>query len=292
MQNRRRLLMVANALLYFGPLLAGLGGFGWSVVPIFAAIFMLWLVVMRPQEWPRSMAEWQRPEALVALAARAAVQLLIVVVSFGIGRGLGGALGAIAPFPISLPIAISFLSVPFARMVWNPTRDADLQDYLKDALHQHDGHGVRIDPAIDASVQADAMLEPLCALPDYATEGTLVDHLRAIASHTSHQALHEALVSRVTVTSPPRVAQKALIIHATDPVVANELMGYGAPARAFGFAGKDPELLDLFARRCAALIVLDPASWADCPSSAMVRAAGGGFLVKLADALDRAAPVD
>jgi uncharacterized membrane protein YgcG len=120
MHKRLRLLKGANALLYFGPLLAGLGGFGWPVVPVFVVIFMLWLVILKPQEWPRSMAEWSQPETLVALAARGAVQLLLVLVSFGIGRGLGGVTGALPNLPTMLPIAISFLSIPLARLIWDP----------------------------------------------------------------------------------------------------------------------------------------------------------------------------
>jgi hypothetical protein len=48
MHNKLRLLMGTTALLYLGPLLAGLRGFGWPVVPVFAAIFVLWLIVLRP----------------------------------------------------------------------------------------------------------------------------------------------------------------------------------------------------------------------------------------------------
>ena len=53
MRSRLRLLMGATALLYLGPVLAGLGGFGWSVVPVFTAIFLLWLIVLRPHQWPQ-----------------------------------------------------------------------------------------------------------------------------------------------------------------------------------------------------------------------------------------------
>lgn len=120
MENRRRLLMVANALLYFGPLLAGLAGFGWGYVGLFAAIFVLWLIVLQPYEFPINRAEWMTLDAWVAVAARAAVQLLFVVILFGIGRGIGGILGAAAMFPATLPLAISFLSIPVARMIWDP----------------------------------------------------------------------------------------------------------------------------------------------------------------------------
>ena len=120
MEHRRRFMMVANALLYFGPLLAGLAGFGWGLVAVFTAIFMLWLIILQPDEVPISRADWLSPAAWVAIGARAAVQLLLVVVLFGIGRGIGGILGAMAGFPPMLPIAISFLSIALARMLGDP----------------------------------------------------------------------------------------------------------------------------------------------------------------------------
>lgn len=120
METRRRLLMVANAFLYFGPLLAGLAGLGWGYVVLFTAIFVLWLIILQPYEFPINRAEWMTPDAWVAVAARAAVQLLFVVILFGIGRGIGGILGAMTGFPATLPIAVSFLSIPLARMIWDP----------------------------------------------------------------------------------------------------------------------------------------------------------------------------
>ena len=120
METRRRFMMLANALLYFGPLLAGLGGFGWGLVPVFTAIFVLWLLILQPMEFPINKAEWLSPDAWVAVSARAAVQLLLVVGLFGVGRGIGGILGAMTGFPTMLPIAISFLSIPLARLIWDP----------------------------------------------------------------------------------------------------------------------------------------------------------------------------
>ena len=118
--NRRYLMMIANALLYFGPLLAGLGGFGWGYVPVFTAIFVLWLIILQPMEFPINKREWLSADAWVAVCARAAVQLLFVVILFSIGRGIGGVLGAMTGYPPMLPIAISFLSIPLARLLWNP----------------------------------------------------------------------------------------------------------------------------------------------------------------------------
>ena len=120
MENRRRFMMLANALLYFGPLLAGLAGFGWGLVPVFTAIFMLWLIILQPYEFPINKGEWLSADAWVAVSARAAVQLLFVVVLFGIGRGIGGILGVMTGFSVFLPTAISFLSIPLARLIWDP----------------------------------------------------------------------------------------------------------------------------------------------------------------------------
>ena len=64
---RLRVLQIATACLYLGPLLAGLGGYGWRVVPVFAAIFLLWLIALRPQEWPQSRADWMQPDTWMAM---------------------------------------------------------------------------------------------------------------------------------------------------------------------------------------------------------------------------------
>lgn len=133
MPNRLQIFRVAGVLLYAGPLLAGMAGQGWPVVPVFAAIFLMWLVILRPQEWPASLADWQRPEAMVALAARAVVQILLVALCFGIGRGIGGVLGVTLALPVLAPIAVSLLAIPLGRLVGNPVEAAALDAPLDDA---------------------------------------------------------------------------------------------------------------------------------------------------------------
>ena len=128
MENRRRFMMLANALLYFGPLLAGLAGFGWGLVPVFTTIFVLWLIILQPYEFPINKSEWLSADAWVAIAARAAVQLLFVVVLFGIGRGLGGILGVMTGFSVFLPVGMSFLSIPLARLIWDPWAQPPMPD--------------------------------------------------------------------------------------------------------------------------------------------------------------------
>lgn len=158
METRRRFLMVANAFLYFGPLLAGLAGLGWGYVALFTAIFVLWLVILQPYEFPINRAEWKTLDAWIAMAARAAVQLLFVVILFGIGRGIGGILGAMTGFPAALPVAISFLSIPLARLIWDPWSQRAAPPSPVDQKDLS---------AVEAAVVANA-----AAAPDAGTSGT------------------------------------------------------------------------------------------------------------------------
>lgn len=111
------MLRLTTGLLYIGPLLAGLAGQGWAMVALFAAIFLLSSVVLHPGTWPRSRADLARPGAAVALAALVATQVLLVVMCFGFGRGLGGVLAFQPGLPVYLPAALSIASVPLARWV-------------------------------------------------------------------------------------------------------------------------------------------------------------------------------
>ncbi len=254
MANSSQRLMAANALMYFGPLLAGLGGFGWAVVPVFAAIFILWLVIMKPQEWPARLADWKQPEALVALAARGAVQLLLVVVLFGIGRGIGGVLGALPAFPLMMPIAISFLSIPLGRMLYNPHAD-------KVAPATEPGS-----PEALAQEQARALIRPLAALPDDVAETDIAAHLGAMSAHATAARLHTELLANANAATAPLALRKAMIIHATSPTVVQETLGQHLPQNAFAVAAQSPELLGLFLRHCSGLLRAVPKAAADCPS--------------------------
>lgn len=118
MSIRPRLAMGATALLYMGPLLAGLAGYGWGLVVGFAVIFLLWLIVMRPAMWPRDPAVWKSSEVWVPALGQFAAQVLLIVVCFGIGRGIGGVVGVVPMLSPIAPLAISFVAVPLTRLLW------------------------------------------------------------------------------------------------------------------------------------------------------------------------------
>ena len=271
MHNRLRLLMGATALLYLGPLLAGLGGFGWAIVPVFTAIFVLWLIILRPNQWPRSLAEWQSPEALVTFAAQTAVQVLLVTVCFGIGRGLGGVLGALPPFPLMLPVAVSFLAIPLARMIWDPWKAGEIDSFLDKALDQIAG---RVPSGqSDRLALAETMLQPVQAMADSVDVAELERHLAAIRVHTDHEAIRDVLLSAAKSGTASKAGLRALLVHATDPAVVEILGGSAYPALAFAAINSDPGLQELFANRCRALLDDDTGAWWDCPTAEAVQAA-------------------
>jgi len=293
MQARLRLLKGATALLYFGPLLAGIAGFGWRVVPLFVGIFLLWLFILRPQQWPRTLADWSRPEALIALLTQSLVQLLLVAVSLGIGRGIGGVLGVMPAIPLMLPVAVSFLSIPLARMIWDPWRADVGEDVLDEALARLEGEA---DPADDLKRRTEVaarMVAALDRLPPEAAPELLADHLHAMATQTSHEALRVALMDPIYDGSATAVVRRAAAVHATDPAVVDLLRGSTYPMAVFR-ALTDGSTLALFAARCADLVAQKPDRLADCPDPEDVMAlaarvpGAAAELVALAKALTRA----
>jgi hypothetical protein len=266
MQARLRLLKGATALLYLGPLLAGIAGYGWRVVPLFLGIFLLWLFILRPQQWPRKWADWSRPEALIALLTQGVVQLLLVVVSLGIGRGIGGVLGVMPESPLMLPVAVSFLSIPLARMLWDPWRADAGEVVLDEALARLEGEQ---DPAPADDLKrrtevAARMVAALDRLPAEAAPELLADHLHAMATQTSHEALRVALMDPIYDGSATAVVRRAAAVHATEPAVVDGLHGSTYPLAVFR-ALSDGPTLGLFARRCAALVAERPDRLGDCP---------------------------
>ena len=90
------------------------------MVLAFLAVFVLWSVILRPNLWPSRPADLAQSEAVVALAALIATQALLVILCFGIGRGIGGVMALQPALPDLLPLTLSFLAVPLSRMIWNP----------------------------------------------------------------------------------------------------------------------------------------------------------------------------
>ncbi len=266
MHNRLRLLKLTTALLYFGPLLAGLMGQGWGMVLAFTAVFLTWSVIIRPHLWPRSVSDLGRSDSFVPLATLVTTQLLLVIACFAAGRGLGGVLAVKPDLPPYLPLALSFVAVPVSRLIWTPQVMAENVGF--DPI-QHDAAAMADDPAALAS----EFLARVRALPDDVAEDVIQSHLTAISAHLDPVLIRKALGDAVAQGAAGRAITKALIVHATDPADSDLMAGSAYPAQAFAAARSDPELLGLFARRCTLALGHDADLAADCPSAEAVAGA-------------------
>lgn len=112
-----RLFMICTGMLYFGAMLSGLAGYGWSLVPFFVGVFFVWLVMMKPETYPTRFADWLHPDVLLNSALRLAVQFALVVFCFALGRGVGGVTGMLPALPVALTLGLSFFALPAARLL-------------------------------------------------------------------------------------------------------------------------------------------------------------------------------
>jgi hypothetical protein len=267
MLTRMRLVKGATALLYIGPLIAGLCGFGWDMVAPFTAIFVVWLMVLRPEQWPASPAEWMTGQAWLAALTQVLSQILLVGVLFGVGRGLGGLadVGTVAVNPM-LPLSISFVSIPLCRMLWD-AEEAASQGYFLD-------EEAALAYADSAVAQAAKAVIPLLNLPDTAPDD---EAARAVATALDVPAAELRLnAATAALANPDRshtALRRALLLWATEPEIVAHGHVPGSMANAFSIAGGNFDLLRLYVPRAMALIAAFPGRAADFPEPDLLLAA-------------------
>jgi hypothetical protein len=259
-----RLLPLVTLMLYAGPLVAGMAGYGWAMVVPFAAIFVLWQIVMRPLDWPRQAAPWARRELQAAALARVVLMVILVALCFAVGRGIGGLVGYMPAVPLALPLGASVLAIPLARLLAGPA-DPATHRFLNEAL-----------AAVDAAASPDAahlaaaaeragrLIDPLADLPADTGAETVATHLTALAPHVDPAQLRRALLARVKAGDGGALPM-ALALHATDPGALAALKGDEATF-AFMALPDDSAVLAAFARRAAAALAADPGLWWGMPS--------------------------
>lgn len=261
MTTKRGLLQVVTLLLYVGPLVAGLAGHGWSVLPAFAAIFVLWQIIMRPADWPRGLDRWRDPGVILGALARVALMVVLVGICLGTGRGIGGALGFISGVPVAAPLALSFLSIPLARLFWDPVKAAELDAFVDDALLQVAAAGTIPPPA-----RRDPMVDALLRLPDNADAGGILPLLDGLAQADGGAGRFDELVMALTAASPPRTAlRRALILWASDPDHAPARQRLASVSTVWEVAGPDHDLHRLWLERAGAVLAAHPALWDHLP---------------------------
>lgn len=269
---RYRLLLMSTALLYMGPLIAGLAGSGWLMIPEFAVIFMLWLVVMRPSMWPERMSDWAERSVVLKFLFWALVQTAIVAFCFAMGRGIGGVAGALPPIPVWVPPLMSLLAVPVSRILWDPAASVPEMEEFADraALAAARSGGNAAEPAgngasrsalrdaRDAQRRAEAQAAPwvkrLADLPDATREQDMMTLVSAALQETEPLVLLEAMSKAIDAPGPSTSLRRAFVLAATDHDIAGQVLGQGFLGRAFDLAGEDAGRLKLYAERCTRLL--------------------------------------
>jgi|APEBP8051073178_1049388.scaffolds.fasta_scaffold00002_673 hypothetical protein len=269
MLRRQVMVQFAHALLYLGPLLAGMAQFGWALVPVFSLIFMLWLVFLRPEIWPQSDAAWRHSPAWVAFFARLAVQLLLVALCFGIGRGIAGTLGVKPALPFWAPVVLSAVAILLGRLFWRPAPPDEFAVFADEATRAVEARP-RSGSAGAGLVQARRLVAALADQPETLSVSQIERHLNTLSPEAETADLRQALLEAARSGKATRPQLVAMVLHATDPlrVVAVEDDG---PTLALRALPRDPWLIALFAERLTAAFGQAPGIWGKAPSPALLR---------------------
>lgn len=265
MTTRIRLLKGATALLYIGPLFAGLSGFGWGVVGPFVGIFVVWLMVLRPEQWPATPQEWATPAAWLAALGQILSQILLVVILMGIGRGIGALAGFLPVLNPLFPLSVSFLAIPLCRMLWD--------------AHEAAGKGIFLDEEAEAAqapratALAAAAIVPLLNLPDTAPDAEVTALVNEVLYVPGAALRLKALAAALAQPDRSHAAlRRALVVWASEPEVVAPGLVPESMRQAFAIADGDPDLLRLYLPRAMALIAAFPDRASGFPAPQRLRA--------------------
>jgi hypothetical protein len=281
MNLRDRAYFATSALVYSGPLYAGLSGAGVDIVPAFAAIFMLWLYVVRPFDWPQTVSGWLVPRAIAWPLLIFSVQMILVCFCIAVGRGMSELAGVHPPLPTILPILISMLGVSVARLL-----------QPEGALYLFRGPGTEL--AIGSGI-LDIGVPPMPGQPaDQAfVEGVLM-HLADLGPQRATRDEIEAVILAVETSGMGEKVLKALANSRGDtvvqaqaqaalalrPMMARAVFGQGIIARSVNRALSTwvPQVIEETARDALALLDFMPSAVAELPNSARLTAAANSVM--------------
>jgi len=276
--NRNHLAMAPSVLLYLGAILAGWGESHVAAWPVFLGIFLLWAILMRPDEWPRDGARWVETgvilRALLATCVMAGLSLACLAMGWMLARVVP--LPSVGPWP---GVLLALVGVGASRLVGNPPGTGTTGAGMDDAQHRMAAAAQPDDAALAASRQRreEAEADPVIAF----TADTPPDRVREVMADLSLRFAPGRLAegfARLRKGGRMNVAQaRALVLLATDPDQARRLKGYEAATLAFQCCMEDAALMDLFARRYGAMIEALPDMLGDGPSNPLLRQAETAF---------------
>ncbi len=266
MPFRLRLLKGATALLYIGPMFAGISGMGLGVLAPFVAIFVVWLLVLRPEQWPTTPDEWLTPAAFGAVLTLVLSQILLVCVLLGIGRGIGAVAGFLPVVNPLFPLAVSFIAIPLCRVLWDARAAADQGVFLDDEAAAAE--------APRALAEAGAAIVPLLNLADNASDGEVNTAMSRALSVMGAGLRLDALVAALARPSRSHAAlRRALVLWSSEPEIVAAGSVPSGMANAFALTGGDGDLMRLYVPRALALISAFPDRVGDFPSATQLRRA-------------------
>jgi hypothetical protein len=271
MLTRIRLLKAATALLYIGPLFAGISGLGWGMVAPFVAVFVVWLMVLRPEQWPATVQEWLTLPALGAALAQILSQILLVTVLLAVGRGIGALAGFLPVVNPIFPLALSFIAIPLCRMLWDAREAANLGIFLDEEAE--------IAQAPRAAAEAAAAIIPLLNLPDDAPDAEVTSKTANALSGLAADLRLDALTAALSRPNRSHDAlRRALVLWCSEPEIVAPARVPNAMARGFALADGNPDVLRLYVPRAIALIAAFPDRAPEFPDPKLLRAtAADGF---------------
>ena len=123
-RHSRTGLAVLGLPLFGGPMLAGLAGHDMSVLPVFAALFLLYTAATRKPDLATG-AGW------AGLVLMAGLQVVLVLAAYGVGRMLADIIGPVA-LPIWAPLSITAAAAGLGG--WAMRDAAEMDVMLADAL--------------------------------------------------------------------------------------------------------------------------------------------------------------
>lgn len=271
MNLRIRAVKGLAVLLYVGPIFAGIGGLGFGMIAPFVAIFLMWLIVLRPEQWPATPKEWLTPAAFGAVLAQVLSQTLLVCVLLAIGRGLG----ALAEVPPTIgpffPLAISYVAIPLCRSLWDPS-EAALSGVFLD-FEAAAAHAPRV------AAQAATAVVPLLNLPDDMADDVTAEAVQGVMAPDGAHLRLKALTAALSRPDRSHAALRRALVHwVTEPEIVASGQIPSSMEMAFEIAGRNADLLRLYLPRALALIAAFPDRAPDFPDSGqLVGLAETGF---------------
>lgn len=278
MKLRSRALFATSALLYLGPLLAGLGGYGIETLPVFGIAFMIWLAIVRPGDWPANARAWRNPRSVAWPMLIFGIQLVLIGFLVVVGTGMQGLAGGVVPLNLASAYALPFAGV-FAAWLLRTRRSHKLVRIRAEALEF--GAGILDIAAPDRPgvlADEDFIAAAGTLLAEMGERGAGKAEVDPILQRIENSGAASQVLDSLSETEGAAFA-RAQVRLALRPSVAQQILGEGRILEAINRAlgRRDPALAEETAVAARALMALLPGLVRELPEAGRLRAAAERF---------------